>query len=540
MRFRRINILFLFTALIIASSCSKNVKLGDPPYPETAEPAYKFGTDRPLPSTVSSGAQVVFQIAGLKGLENKFKFFISNVEAEVLAVTDNSVTVKVPTTAISGNASILIDGNYYYGPQLTILGDLGVDPTFSPSGSRSNGPLLGLEQISNNLFYLYGLYTNYAGVGTTASPLRGIVPVDANGKIISYGNALLSNSVEGKINFLKKLSTGEYLLAGSFSAFDTVANVNGLALLSSTGALQTKVVDVVNPDPVSDPGAGKDTVSSLNAGVSGGEALRVFETANQQLIVVGNFEGYTATFYDNSTKTSPYMDNILAPGAFRINMNGSYDSTFNFDYTNNRGRTGPNGKILDAIQLPGGDIIMAGNFTTYNGTAANRIVRISGTDGKVNTAFAGLGGADGIINTVRYNNATGKIIIAGTFTKFNNVPVNGVVMIKPDGTIDNSFNFKAIQGGIVNFAAQINHHNFIVVTGSFTHYGGQVRPGMAILNANGDLAQRFNNFGLFRGYINNVLEVPSASGLPALFLMGYFDRFDNMEVGNFLKLNFKN
>ncbi|MGJ7031176.1 DUF5008 domain-containing protein [Niabella hirudinis] len=541
MRLRQIQFLVLFAAAIIAGSCSKDVKLGDPPYPGSVEPAYKFGPDRPVPARTNAGALVTYQIAGLKSREGTFKFFISNVEAEITAVTDNSVTVKVPLTAISGNASILIDGNYVFGPNLTILGDVEVDPGFSVSGTRSNGSILGISMVSNTNFYLYGRFSNYAGIGTTQVPLRGIVKIDADGDIVgAVGNHTLSGAIQGNVNFLQQLSTGEYIVGGGFSAFDTVPNVNGLARLSSTGILQTRVVDVVNPDPINDPGADKDTVSALNAGVSGGDVLRAFETDDQGLIVIGNFEGYISTFYDNSTKSSPYFDNILAPGAFKVFNDGTYDSTFNYDYATKRGRSGPNGKILDAIQLPEGDVIMVGNFTTYNGTAANRIVRLGVADGKVNAAFSSLGGANGIINTVKYNENTGKIMLAGTFSRYNDVAVNGVVMINPDGSIDNSFQFKAIEGGIVNFAAQINHHGFIIVSGSFTHYGGQVRPGLAILNPNGELASGFNNFGLFRGSISNVLEVNSASGLPSLFLTGLFDRYDNLEVGNFLKLNFKN
>ncbi|MBO9593812.1 MAG: DUF5008 domain-containing protein [Niabella sp.] len=539
MRFRQIHFLVLFAALT-AGSCKKDVKLGDPPYPEGVQPAYKFGTDRPVPARANAGAEVTYQIAGLKGKEGKFKFFVSNVEAEIVRVTESAVTIKVPATAISGNASILIDGSYFYGPALTIFGDVEIDPNFSTSGSRSNGQLFGLAPINNNNYYLYGTFTNFAGVGTTQVPLRGIVSVNANGAIGSAGNLLLSAAIQGNVNEFKRISSGEYIIGGGFSAFDTINNVNGLVRISASGAIQTKVVEVVNPDPINDPSAGKDTVSALNAGVSGGEVLRVFETDDQKLIVLGNFTGYVSIFYDNSTKSSPYYDNILAPGAFKISPDGSYDSTFNYDFAAKRGRTGPNGKILDAVQLPGGDVLMVGNFTTYNGVAANRIVRLGVNDGKVNTTFSGLGGADGIINTVKYNTTTGKIMLAGTFTRYNNTPVNGVVMINPDGTIDNSFKFKATEGGIVNFATQINHHNFIIVSGSFTHYGGQPRPGLAILNPNGDLAAGFNNFGLFRGAVNNILEIPSASGLPSLLFTGLFDRFDNIEVGNFLKLNFKN
>jgi hypothetical protein len=59
------------------------------------------------------------------------------------------------------------------------------------------------------------------------------------------------------------------------------------------------------------------------------------------------------------------------------------------------------------------------------------------------------------------------------------------------------------------------------------------------LDNSGNLIPEYNRFGLFRGRLNAVYQVANnTTGYPSLFLMGSFDRFNNTDVGNFLKLNF--
>jgi hypothetical protein len=79
-----------------------------------------------------------------------------------------------------------------------------------------------------------------------------------------------------------------------------------------------------------------------------------------------------------------------------------------------------------------------------------------------------------------------------------------------------------------------------MVSGSFTKYNNIIRPGFLILNPDGSLAAGYNNMGLFRGTINGFVELPSSGGMPAVMLVGNFDRFDNKEVGNIVKFRIEN
>jgi len=120
-------------------------------------------------------------------------------------------------------------------------------------------------------------------------------------------------------------------------------------------------------------------------------------------------------------------------------------------------------------------------------------------------------------------------------------------MINTDGSRDASFKFGRIDNGLVNYIAQLNNGK-VIVSGSFNKYNFDylvtpdkyvVRPGFMILESNGSLSVGYNNTGLFRGTITQHVEV-STNGVPGVFLVGNFDRFDNKEVGNIVKVRIEN
>jgi hypothetical protein len=155
------------------------------------------------------------------------------------------------------------------------------------------------------------------------------------------------------------------------------------------------------------------------------------------------------------------------------------------------------------------------------------------------TFNTGNAGADGSIYRVTYNSTSGKILLTGNFKNYNGQPANGVVMIDTNGERDASFNFGSLEGGIANYAGQLKNGK-IMVSGTFTKYNNVVRPGFMILNADGTLASGYNNTGLFRGFINDFVELTSSGGIPAVMIVGDFDRFDNKEVGNIVKFRIEN
>jgi hypothetical protein len=120
-------------------------------------------------------------------------------------------------------------------------------------------------------------------------------------------------------------------------------------------------------------------------------------------------------------------------------------------------------------------------------------------------------------------------------------------MINPDGSLDPSFRFGKTTGGIPTFAAQLNNGK-IIVAGSFANYNYNylttpdkyvVRPGFMVLESTGALALGYNNTGLFRGTINDLVQIV-INGTPGVILVGDFDRFDGKTVGDIVKLKLEN
>src|ERR1035437_220783 len=90
---------------------------------------------------------------------------------------------------------------------------------------------------------------------------------------------------------------------------------------------------------------------------------------------------------------------------------GVNDTTFN-----PAGQGADNRVYATAIQSDG-KIIIAGLFTTYNGTAINRIARLH-TNGSLDTTFHQVTGANNDVYSITLQ-SDGKIIIGGLFTTYN-------------------------------------------------------------------------------------------------------------------------
>lgn len=69
-------------------------------------------------------------------------------------------------------------------------------------------------------------------------------------------------------------------------------------------------------------------------------------------------------------------------GLFRLDNSGNYDSTFN------SGGSGYNNAVAAGLVLSSDKILVYGNFTSYNGTTYNRVMRLN-SNGSIDTGFIG-------------------------------------------------------------------------------------------------------------------------------------------------------
>ncbi|MFT3903631.1 MAG: DUF5008 domain-containing protein [Niabella sp.] len=529
---------------LFAISCQKDNFGTADIYPDNAAVDISFGSDAPQPSTVSEGTIVKYSITGLKEkAQGSYKFYINQMEASILEVTDTYISVRVPVNASSGSASLVLDnGQIYYGPGVAVRGKTQIAADFlSNIGANKallNGfpsTLLGIVPNGDGSFIVYGVFDQYGDPSNASNITSNIQIIDNTGKALTASKQFTmgKQGLNGGVTNLKILDDGSYLVSGGFSKYDTVDNVSGIVRFLSGGKADLTQYEIANADPENHPENNFRIGSAINAGFGGG-VLSTFVSDDEKYITVGNYKQYNAIYYPNSTVQSTQLDMIASLGLTKIDAQGNFDSTFNYNYATKQSYVGPNGYISSAVQLYEGQLVLGGTFTTFHGSNAQHLVCIDPMTGLVSNAFQG--STDGPVYSITYNETTERLVIVGNFKHYNGTPVNaGVAVVKEDGTLDTDAMMKPIQNGIVSYCAQLDDGRFII-SGSFLRYDGVVRSGFAILNEDGTLASGYNNTGLFRGTIYGHAEFSIAGGGTALFLVGSFDRFDNKEVGSIVKI----
>lgn len=164
----------------------------------------------------------------------------------------------------------------------------------------------------------------------------------------------------------------------------------------------------------------------------------------------------------------------------RLNADGSLDATFNPG-------SGANSQVTSISLQSDGKIILGGSFTSFNGSVANRIVRLN-SDGSIDGSFAVGSGAGSAVRTTLVL-SDGKILVGGSFTTFNGMAHNRVIRLNADGSIDNSFSGVGPNGDVNSLA--VHTDGKILVGGHFTNYNGSNRNYLTRLNTDGSLDAGF-------------------------------------------------
>jgi uncharacterized delta-60 repeat protein len=160
---------------------------------------------------------------------------------------------------------------------------------------------------------------------------------------------------------------------------------------------------------------------------------------------------------------------------------GENDSTFNTpDNGPSSAYKGGNLPVrATAAQADNNKLILTGDFSTYNGETHNHIVRLL-ADGSIDHSFNEGTGLNATPASVAVQ-ADNKIIVGGNFTNYNGTPVNGIVRLNPDGSVDNSF-ATTIYGPARKIKIQSNGKIFLFSS-----------DGLTRLNADGTTDSTFSN-----------------------------------------------
>jgi uncharacterized delta-60 repeat protein len=248
-------------------------------------------------------------------------------------------------------------------------------------------------------------------------------------------------------------SNGKIILGGFFSSQTTPARFYSLRLnadgtfdptFASDGLVYTRKIYVL-PD---------DSLLFLRNNVTGSSSLVKRGANNERDNAFTANLGTGFTGGSSFSGSSPYLNQIkeLSPGNFiivgsftafngqtaggviKISESGVADTTF----LSNAG-TGANNHVSSVVIQPDGKIILGGNFTEFNGTSANRIVRLN-ADGTVDTEFSSVigSGFNGIVRSMAAQ-SDNKIIVNGGFSTFQGITNKRMIRLNIDGSLDPSF-----------------------------------------------------------------------------------------------------
>ncbi|MBI3882155.1 MAG: hypothetical protein HY301_19105, partial [Verrucomicrobia bacterium] len=241
---------------------------------------------------------------------------------------------------------------------------------------------------------------------------------------------------------------------------------------------------VTNKHPAGsvDPGWNRDYFLGSNPpdNSAPGANGRVFAVAVQsdlKTVIGGEF---------TSVNTSPR--NRIA----RMNSDGSLDANFNVG-------TGANGAVNGLAVSTNGQVIIGGAFSSYSGTLRGGVARLS-TNAVLDPSFnPGAGATGGPVRAVAlYTNGVneGKVIVVGDFTSFAGVNARRLVRLNADGSVDPLFSAGlgpngTGPNGAVN-AVLLQSNGKLVIGGDFTSINSVSRNRVARLNADGTLDATFN------------------------------------------------
>ncbi|TDD78076.1 T9SS sorting signal type C domain-containing protein [Flavobacterium caseinilyticum] len=357
------------------------------------------------------------------------------------------------------------------------------DASFVSGSGFSNGVVEIIKVNAAGSIMVGGSFTGtYNG-----TDVNRVILLDSNGVIVP-GFDIGSGPGGGIVYALTEDSSNSWYVGGSFSVFDS-QNQGRLAKIDVTGSLD---------------------IGYLTAGVGfDSSVLKVIALADNKTMAFGNF-----------TKFNGISCNRIA----RLFDDGAIDSSFNLS------GAGANNSIKSAIVQKDGKIVIAGAFTSYNGVTANRIKRIL-ADGSADATFSVGTGFNNQVYALALQ-PDGKIIVAGNFTSYNGILINRIARLLSDGTLDSSFNVGAGADAIIEIVV-LQPDGKILLGGQFSFFNGLSYNRVVRLHTNGSIDYGFST-GV--GFDKNVYSIALQSD-NKLVVGGTFLNYKGISAKKIVRLN---
>lgn len=451
--------------------------------------------------------------------------FTSNL-GNSLAIGDSNYQIN--GTALLADGRLLLAGSFTNGLSLNYLAMVKADGTLDAAfnqqlGKGADDHTFTVSQLANGKFLASGNFLSINGTGRTRIT-----------RINSDGSLDLGSAPDGTVYAASMQPDKKLVIGGAFTRIGATARPH-IARLMENGALDSSFAPGTGTDDTvystslqpdnkifiagqftTFNGAGRNRIARLanngsldttfNPGT--GADNTIFTTALQtdgKLLIGGNFLNYNGT---SITRLA------------RLNSNGTLDSSFNPG-------SGANDTIYTAALHPGGKLMIGGAFTSYNGVAVNHVARIR-SDGSLDTSFHPSGGADGIIRSILVQ-SDGNIVLGGDFITFNGASHDHLVRVQTDGSVDTSFSSNT-DDSVENIETQADGK--LVIGGQFNSVNGNARGKIARLETDGSVDSDFDPGHGADGDIHDSVILPDEN----IVIAGDFTAYDDSESGNIARL----
>jgi uncharacterized delta-60 repeat protein len=342
-------------------------------------------------------------------------------------------------------------------PTFQSLYSLKLNPAFD-DGSGFGDVVEVLANYPGNKILAGGQFNSYNG-----NIQYKIIMLNSDGSVDT--TFITGTGFNSTVHALAVQSDGKILVGGSFTQFNGQTR-NRIIRLNSDGSI----------DNTFNIGTGfNSTVRSISIDPDG------------RVIVGGDF-----TQYNGNTRN--YI--------IRLNTDGSIDTNLSIG-------TGFNSTVYSTIALSSGQIVVGGNFTTYNGTTRNYILRLE-YNGNIDNTFSVPTGFDGPVVTMTLQSDQ-KVLAGGFFTSYNTFAVSRIVRINTNGTIDGPF-ASTIGSGFSSTVRSISLQSDgkILIGGNFITFNGNTANYICRLNSDGSFDTTFVQASSgINNQVNSILTQPN-------------------------------
>ncbi|MES2731356.1 MAG: T9SS type A sorting domain-containing protein [Bacteroidota bacterium] len=348
-----------------------------------------------------------------------------------------------------------------------------VDTTFK-TGTGANNVIREVLLQTDGKILIGGLFTTYNG--KTANR---IARLNVDGSVDTTFH--VGTGANFNVYTLALQSDGKILVGGDFTSFNNVA-VRRIVRLHSNGSLDTTFRVTRNI-----------AANYFQMGANG-KVFQVESLPNGKIMVSGcfnNFDGSSSTRFarlnangsvDTTFSTSfsqfgwriatqsdgKVLISFQNSGKFhRLNADGSIDNTYQVG-------TGTNGLLLDLIIQKDGKALLAGGFSSFNGSSLRSIGRLN-ENGSVDSSFKTGISTNGTGSVMRVGlEESGTVLMGGYFTEFNTRAVSTFARIYPNGSLDTTLlipmtkDFHEVVLGVI---AQKDGKILLVIR--YQHFGGE-------------------------------------------------------------------